>query len=297
MSLYLAYNTYIQSEIDLSPIGAEKVSSANLNHSIRIRIVDHFPSGKELLDNQTSVSEESGFYYRKGVAYFEFLSGYEILVSPLCNKFDVDFLRILLNYPIACIFFQKGFYLLHAGCVEFNKKVYLFPGQSMSGKSTLAAFFLKNGAKLITEDTAVIKLAGSEAIIYPSYPFLKISKNANQHLKLFSDEGLRLIKDKNNRRGHILNSERFRCEAVKINFCIFPFWDDCEEFERSNASSAMVALLNSSLTIYPLNRKRETQLFALNMRFARCVTSYDFRRPRDFNLMKSAINAIIKQIN
>ena len=53
----------------------------------------------------------------------------------------------------------------------------MFPGSALSGKSTIAAYFVKNGGQLVTEDTAVIKVFNNRVYVRSSYPFLKLSES------------------------------------------------------------------------------------------------------------------------
>ena len=48
------------------------------------------------------------------------------------------------------------FAFLHAGCVEIDGRVILFPGRSCAGKSTLVAEFLKQGARYFSDDLAPV---------------------------------------------------------------------------------------------------------------------------------------------
>ena len=95
--------------------------------------------------------------------------------------------------------FQRGLFLLHASALQFEDRVFIFPGQSLSGKSTILAYLIQKGAKLITEDTAVIKLANGEAKIMPSYPMIKISNEANRAINFSNNSGTPFLCDKNNR--------------------------------------------------------------------------------------------------
>ncbi|MBI4820929.1 MAG: hypothetical protein HY791_31990 [Deltaproteobacteria bacterium] len=50
----------------------------------------------------------------------------------------------------------RGFVFVHAGAVELDGKVMMFPGRSFSGKSTLAAALVKAGARYFSDEYAVI---------------------------------------------------------------------------------------------------------------------------------------------
>ena len=147
------------------------------------------------LDNQTRVSSSEGYYFKEKIGLFKFISGDTIEVFTDYDQLDADFVRTLLNYPIACIFYQNKIFSLHASAVEYCGKVIIFPGSSLTGKSTMAAYFLKNGGKLVTEDTAVIEIRQVRHI-KSSYPFLKLSESANNELSFSTSSGIRLPREK-----------------------------------------------------------------------------------------------------
>lgn len=247
-------------------------------------------SVSKYVDNQTSVNTSYGYYFRDGVAFFEFIQGKEVRVSPLTSDFDEDFVRILLNYPMACLLYQQGYFLLHASAVELFGKTFLFPGPSLSGKSTIAAYLVKNGGKLITEDTAAIQLTDTAAFISPSYPLIKISASANKYIGLAKSEGVYFRQDRNFRRGHFLTSDSFLKGSAKIDFCIFPEWSSSgASLEESNFPASLGKLLGASLSIYPLDRVKEKHLLTANAKFLRMVDIYSYKRGESFSSLESLI--------
>jgi len=181
---------------------------------------------REYLDDETFVSKQFGYYFKKGIGLFEFILGKQIKVYPYAEEPSVDFIRTLLNYPIASILYQRGFFSLHASAVQFEGKVYIFPGKSMSGKSSIAAYIIKNGGKLITEDTAVIDVHNGRIKVRSSYPFIKLSPEANNELSFSSDPGFQLPHDKNSRLGYLLKKTNFQTESVYVDYCIFLEFSD-----------------------------------------------------------------------
>jgi len=286
MHIYKIYNQIIGSEFDLSPLGIIelKTSDTKLLPSITISKSTAAVSKNKFKDNQTAVDEKYGYYFKENTALFEFYKGYEIKVSMLTTNHDADFIRILLNYPMACIFYQQGFFLLHASSVKFQNKVYLFVGSTLSGKSTIAAYLTKNGGLLITEDTAVIKLTNKEAIIYPSYPLIKISEEANKFINLNSSNGIVFPSDRNSRRGYLLSKQAFSQNSFKVDICIFPKWNEKENsIKKSTFSHSLIELLNASLSIYPLNTEKEKKLFVDNTKFLRSVKAKTYTRKKAFS--------------
>ena len=286
MHIYKIYNQIISSEFDLSSLGIIelKTSDTKTLPSIIISKSTAAVSKNKFKDNQTAVDKEYGYYFKENSALFEFYKGYEIKVSMLTTNHDADFIRILLNYPMACILYQQGFFLLHASSVQFRNKVYLFVGSTLSGKSTIAAYLTKNGGSLISEDTAVIQLTNKEALIYPSYPLIKISEEANKFINLNDTQGIIFPSDRNSRRGYLLSKREFIQSSLKIDTCIFPKWSEKENLIlKSSFSSSLKELLNASLSIYPLDTEKEKKLFIETTKFLRRVKAKIYIRKKSFS--------------
>ena len=286
MHIYKIYNQIVSSEFDLSPLGIIELKTSDTKPlpSITISKSTTAVSKNKFKDNQTTVDEKYGYYFKENIALFEFYKGYEIKVSMLTTNHDADFIRILLNYPMACIFYQQGFFLLHASSVKFRNKVYLFVGSTLSGKSTIAAYLVKNGGSLISEDTAVIQLTNKEALIYPSYPLIKISQEANKFINLNDAKGIVFPSDRNSRRGYLLSKREFIQSSLKIDICIFPKWSEKENLIlKSSFSSSLKELLNASLSIYPLDTKKEKKLFINTTKFLRRVKAKIYIRKKSFS--------------
>ncbi len=286
--LYRLYNQVLETEFDLSLLGIKQYSCSDqsLNPNIRITRVKTDSFSTSYKNNQTSVSRTYGFYYRENIAFYEFISGKEIKVSPLTADFGADFVRILLNYPMACLLYQKGYYLLHASAVIFHGKVFIFPGRSLSGKSTIAAYLVKNGGKLITEDTAAIHITNGEAYISPSYPLIKLSDDANAYIGLSNLSGITFHHDKNARKGHFFESAFCVDKPLKVDFCIFPEWGyEKPSFTKPTFGKFLGKLLETSLAIYPLDKSKEKVLLSLNAKFLRSVDYYIYKREKVFSTL------------
>ena len=282
----------MESEFNLSLMGLDNLEYLQTKNTIKINLTRP-PSDKTIsqhTNHQTDVSGHYGYYFREGVALFEFIEGHEIRVSPMTNTFDEDFFRVLLNYPMACLLYQQGYFLLHASAVEFREKVYLFPGPSLCGKSTLAAYLVKHGGKLITEDTAAIAITDQGAFISPSYPLIKLSGPANKYIGLGKSSGINFPRDNNARKGHLLSSTSFVCKPKKIDFCIFPEWGSSGGvLEKLSFSLAIGNLMLSSQSSVSLDRSKEKRLLSANARFLKNVSAYAYKREQSFLSLESLI--------
>ena len=293
---YLAYNRLVKSDFDLSPVGLYPVKQKlPLNEQLLIiSNAGRLGNDHGYLNNQTMVNSSYGYYYKQNIGLFEFISGDEIRVFIDYLEFDSDFVRTLLNYPISCAFYQKNIFSLHASAVSFQGKVIMFPGSALTGKSTIAAYFLKNGGQLVTEDTAVIKVFNNRAYVRSSYPFLKLSESANTELSFSSSRGIALQTDRNQRRGFLLNEKSFSGKLLPVDYCVFLEYGDQESVEPFKLSDATLKLLSSSLNVYSLTETKQKELFHWSANLARCLKIFRFRRRRGIQLSRFLANFIAK---
>ena len=240
------------------------------------------------------VSRSDGYYFKKNIALFTFLSGDEIRVFIDFDEFNSDFVRTLLNYPMACAFYQKNIFSLHASAVAFKGKVIIFPGPALTGKSSIAAYFIKNGGHLITEDTAVIEICDGKAYVRSSYPFIKLSKSAANELSFPSCSGICLPTDRNARLGHLLDEKYFAGKSVEIDYCVFLEYSDRESIEPIKSSESILKLFGSSLNIYPLTEIKKRELFHWSASLVRCLKVFRFQRRRGLLLSRFLTKFIVE---
>ena len=291
-SHYHCYGVHLCSEVKLEPFLSPCPSEVIPQNEIFITKSTNEGSTK-YVDNETSVSSEYGYYYRKSIGLFEMFQGKKIEVRSEINNHNVDLARILLNYPLACIMLQRNMFVLHASAVEFENKTYLFAGQSLCGKSTLAACLIKNGGKLITEDTAIIRIREGKALIAPSYPMIKISTTVNEELGFSDLRGIDFDHDKNHRKGFLLPKDKFCDEERQIDFCIFPEWNAEESNIREiKFNESLTKLMSASLSIYPLDKTKEIELLKKNVEFYNSVRVFSHVREKVFGSLEKFIHLL-----
>ena len=281
---FCAYGLIIQSDIDLSDVGVHSIRSrSDRRPDLAIKKCDRYKFAAKFQDNETAVHRDYGFYYRRGIALFEVHNGEEILVSCHPNIENKDLVRVLLNYPIACVMYQRGFFALHASAVHYAEKVMLFCGVSLAGKSSIIAKLLKSGAQMITEDTAVMFFKDRSVRIVPSFPLLKLSDEVRKYVE-FSDEiGIQFNTEKTDRKGHILTSECFVRDSMRVDYCIFLNWcGDSPSIIKPSAYDAHARLFESSLNRYPLTREREAEILKTNFKFMGYVKNFVYSRWKNF---------------
>ncbi len=292
--MFHAYGINIESDFDLSLVGvlpAEKIGLKEGDLVIERR--KKLPKVDKFFDNQTYVDSNSGFYFRKNLAFFEFISGRVIRIHPYKKTIDLDFIRVLLNYPIACIMFQRGLFTLHASAVLYSGKVYMFCGQAMSGKSSIAAKFIKCGARLITEDSAILKIDENKVSIVPSYPFIKLSAETNESIGFCDNNGVELPADKNGRRGYKLDVDQFSRKSLKVDYCFYLDWcRNTNKIEKEPLKNQYQRLLQASLNIYPLSKEKEKLIFSSTLNFLKNVKTLRYVRQKKLTSLENVIEQV-----
>ena len=202
-----------------------------------------------------------------------------------------------MNYPIASIFYQNNYFILHASAVEFKKKIFCFPGGTMAGKSSLAALLISAGGRLISEDVCIFKLRNNSAYILPSYSFIKLSDEVNNILELSKERAIKFSKKNTDRKGYKLEEKMFCNSEKQVNYFIAPYWNDKKEYiiETNNKHSMDLLFKNSFF-------KRHSDMYLKNT--FKIISSiintsklYKFYRKKDLSLLKNSLIKIEEIIN
>ena len=294
MPHYILYGESVRSDFDLTLLGLPQTNkgTASVGACLRLKKTPGIGSLSEYNDNETKIAKHYGYYFRRDVGLFEMFNGQVVKLTTVNLKAStsLDVIRILLNYPMASIFFQRGYYVLHGSAVLFEGKVFMFVGRTKAGKTTLAAYLLKHNATLITEDTAIIRFRDNKAYILPSYPLIKISQDANKYMEFSNNIGLDFPLDKNNRKGFYVHSDKFFTKPLPVDFCLFPEWiDSGSSFYEPSLEFSIGKLLEGSLSLYPFDMCRERELFKRNIMFLSCVKPYVYKREKKFSSFQSLI--------
>lgn len=92
------------------------------------------------------------------VARYLVEAGRRVVVDTAAGSSQVDVERYLRMTPFAALLYQKGMLALHASAVASDKGTVIIAGDSGTGKSALAAYFLKQGYLPLADDLVVITL-------------------------------------------------------------------------------------------------------------------------------------------
>jgi hypothetical protein len=128
---------------------------------------------------------ECTFWIRRGGRY-RVLDGRRIEVTPAPDM-EAPVLRLmLLGSALAALCYQRGILLLHASAVRAGGRTLAFCGPAGSGKSSLAAAFVRLGADFVCDDLGRF-IAGAPPAVYPSTPRLKLWRESLASLPWSAD--------------------------------------------------------------------------------------------------------------
>jgi hypothetical protein len=106
-------------------------------------------------------------------------AGRQVLIDPATHVEPKDLRQFLLGSALGAIYFQRGFFPLHASVVVIQGNAVAFSGDSGAGKSTMAAWMHARGYPLLCDDVCVIRFdEQSGPLAYPGFPRLKLWQDA-----------------------------------------------------------------------------------------------------------------------
>ena len=153
------------------------------------------------------IHKNNAFYNKKDVALFNVNDGNQIEIYPHnCKDRNLIF-DALLNFPLALIFYQRGFSIIHASSVEYKGKVILFCGQSHSGKSTISNLISNHGGSL----RYIIKRKGNEVSS-------NVSKIIEYETKIGLDNNKKILTSRDRL---IYTNNSFNDSEKNIDICFF----------------------------------------------------------------------------
>lgn len=143
------------------------------------------------------VNEQNWLRYSvRNIADYLVRGGNEVVIDTPHAADTQDVTLFLLGSVLGFLCHQRGLLPLHASCVLFHGQVIVFAGPSGAGKSTLAALLLAQGARLLSDDVAVINVqADGGPVLLPTFPRQKLWRDTLDALGLVPGRYLRSMVD------------------------------------------------------------------------------------------------------
>lgn len=122
-------------------------------------------------DEVTLVIPKVGSYRIRG--------GNEISIAPREGASDRNLRLFALGSALGAIIHQRGLLPLHANAIDIGGSAVAFMGHSGAGKSTMAAWFLDRGHRILADDVCVVIPDGDgRPLAYPGIPRLRLWREA-----------------------------------------------------------------------------------------------------------------------
>lgn len=120
---------------------------------------------------------QSGASYVRWENIGEFLvsrDGRQIACCPARESHHESFQVYLLGQALSFALVKCGFEPLHATCIVVEGRAVAFLGDSGFGKSSLAAYFISAGDRLLTDDLLLLQERPDGFLAYPGPPRIKL---------------------------------------------------------------------------------------------------------------------------
>jgi hypothetical protein len=134
-----------------------------------------------------------GSCYRRWNGLFEFLvapDARRIQARIAGNTHEEALLAYLLVDALSFAMVRLGWEPLHATAVSTGCGAAAFLGESGDGKSTLAALFVRNGSRLITDDMLILTATRDSVLAQPGPPRIKLYRDLANRILGAGDRGV-----------------------------------------------------------------------------------------------------------
>lgn len=109
------------------------------------------------------------------VGRFSIQNGSQITIEKAPASTTATLSTFIMGLAMAALLHQRGLLVIHANSVLKNEEVTIFAGASGAGKSSMAAFAMRNGYQLLGDDVCAIYFdENDQPWVLPAYPSIKL---------------------------------------------------------------------------------------------------------------------------
>lgn len=106
--------------------------------------------------------------------------GKRIVIQPKADASEEEVRALFLGWGIGALLHQRSMLPLHGSVISLGDECVVFCAPSGTGKSSLAARFVKRGYRLLDDNIAAIARVDGACQVYPGYPMLKLPDDVHQ---------------------------------------------------------------------------------------------------------------------
>jgi len=190
---YWAYGLHIHAELECPELAA--YGGGTGDPDVSIHLLAAAPDALEAL-------EEGGYEVHPGVlrlsipgvAFYRVEEGRRIFITPLPGVPAEELRLFLLGSAMGALLYQRGLFPLHGSAVETRWGAMIFVGTQGAGKSTLAAEFLRQGYRLLSDDVCAVAATPEGLQVLPALAHIRLCADAYE--RIGSPAGARFDEDK-----------------------------------------------------------------------------------------------------
>ena len=212
--------------------------------------------------------------------------------------------HLLLDQVLPVVLSRAGHMVVHASAVATPAGAVAFVGSSGRGKSTLASSLALQGFPLVTDDCLLLAEAGSDLMVTPSYPGMRLWEDSIEslfeHAPSLSDVAHYTDKKRLNRENGAL---RFQRESLPLA-CMFFLADPAEvpdqqqiSIKALSAREVFIELVSYCFKLEIDNRDVLAREFQLLNRVAHLPLFYRLTYRHDFAQLPAVQAAVLEHLH
>ena len=245
------------------------------------------------------LSTNQMFMHIDDVADFFAHDGNEIIVDMTPGVSEEVVRMYLMGSGMGAILFQRGIIPIHGSCVCKDGKAMIITGDSGAGKSTMAARFLREGWKLLTDD--VTPLVFKDGIYYAqsTYPGQKLWQDCIDRNDAEERVVGNIIREDDGREKYQLNAGRyFVYDTIPIRAAVMLTRGTDKLYLKEVTGFAKTDLLmrNVYRRFYVIDKEGQTELLRTCFGLGKQIKALLAERPDGENTEDQIYEYILKQL-
>lgn len=182
MFTYKAFGLILSSELE-----CPELLPCNEPQQVVVRFGNIPDNPKNMTFKGVSFEAAPNYFFLKTLTGLKYLvsNGNEIIIDNHSN-IELQTVRTFLYGSIlGALLQQRHFLTLHGSCLVKDNKCCILSGETGSGKSTLSAYLVQNGFKLVSDDITAVNMEPDGTVIaYPGIPGIKLWIDSIKKLQL-----------------------------------------------------------------------------------------------------------------
>jgi len=210
-----------------------------------------------------------------------------------------DDIRVfLLSSGMGALLHQRGLLPMHASTIEMNGIVAMFMGNSGVGKSTLAAAFSKNGARVLADDISLIHHTEDKPVIVPAFPRIKLWEDSLKKLKDNPDNLKKVRAELGKYWKSITEGFQDKPKPVSVAFLLSPVNMDTFSITQLKGIDKFNVLKNNTYKFRFIHGSGlEKNHFGNISQLANNIAVFKIERPSGGFELEKLVDLLLKQMN